>query len=790
MRSHDWSGSALGPPEAWPNALRVMCDYMLDSPLPMLILWGQQSLLLYNDAMPALLGERNVASALGLPLDQADAPWRQAVKQLATPSSGAAFTLSKVPISSEVERQADISCVPLRDEQGKPAGICCTFVSAPPTTAARRTMLAGSGALAPDQINEELVRLATDTADIGVWIWNLRSGQVTWENARQWEIFGLPPSAAPLDSTTFLSEFAHPEDVEKFQRAAARMLANGERLYIQGRVRRRDGQERWMEFTGRQLANANGKTELVLGTAADITERKQAERALLDSEARYRTLFDSIDEGFCIIEMMHDQQGLVVDYRFLEANPAFFRQSGLHGAIGKTMKELVPLHDPHWFEIYGRVAATGEALRFQNEAAAMGRWFDVYAMPIGERGSNRVAVLFTDFSERKLSEIKLLQLAEDLARSDRRKTEFLATLAHELRNPLAPICNGIQLMRMAADKPETVAKVRDMMERQLNHMVHLVNDLLDLSRISSDKLELRREQVDLKDVITTAVETSLPQIEARGHVLSLHTSPTPLLVEVDPTRISQVFSNLLNNAAKYTAPRGRISLSVTEQAGQVAVAVADNGGGIPRESLAHVFDMFAQVGSHTNRGGGMGVGLSLVRRLVELHGGSVAAHSDGVGQGSTFTVSLPLLAGHGRALAAPVQARAEPAATGFTPLKVLVVDDNTDAADTLSALLQMDGHQLQVARDGQQALQLAPAMRPDIVFLDIGMPDMDGYQVAQALRALPGLDMLTLVAVTGWGTEDDQEKSRRAGFDHHLTKPASLAAIHTLLSQVARSPNQ
>jgi CheY-like chemotaxis protein/nitrogen-specific signal transduction histidine kinase len=408
-------------------------------------------------------------------------------------------------------------------------------------------------------------------------------------------------------------------------------------------------------------------------------------------------------------------------------------------------------------------------------------------MPFGEPGDKRVALLFSDISERKQAETQLQQLATDLAHSDRRKTEFLATLAHELRNPLAPICNGIQIMRLAADNPETVARVRDMMDRQLNQMVHLVNDLLDLSRISNDKLELRCEVVDLKSVVASAIETSLPLIETNRHALTVNTPEDALLVDVDPTRMAQVLSNLLNNAAKYTPPEGRITLSVSREGEQVEVAVHDTGVGIPQESLSRVFDMFAQVGPHLNRGGGLGVGLSLVRRLVELHGGSVRAESAGAGRGSTFVVCLPLCQ-RTQAESAPVHLRSASMPEGEqTPFELLVVDDNVDAASTLAAILRIGGHHTHIAHNGPQALALVRNLAPELVFLDIGLPGMDGYQVAQEMRKLPHLRDVLLVALTGWGAEHDQARARAAGFDHHMTKPASLSAVNALLDGLAKA---
>jgi CheY-like chemotaxis protein/nitrogen-specific signal transduction histidine kinase len=396
-----------------------------------------------------------------------------------------------------------------------------------------------------------------------------------------------------------------------------------------------------------------------------------------------------------------------------------------------------------------------------------------------------VAVLFTDITARKRDEAALRQLASDLSTANRRKTEFLAILAHELRNPLAPIRSGLELMRLAGDNPETVARVREMMDRQLGHLIHLVDDLLDIARITGNKLELKKQRVDLKSLVKSAVETSQPLIEGGGHAFSIALPDDDLFLDVDPIRISQVIGNLLNNAAKYTPPGGLITLSAFRQEGDAVIAVTDTGIGIPEDALAAVFEMFTQVGRSTHAvHGGLGIGLSLVRRLVEQHGGSVSAASPGPGKGSTFTVRLPLA----------VQGAASDAASGSggwqgveaprRSLRVLVADDNRDAAATLAALLEQRGHTVRLAADGYEALELAREFQPDIAFLDIGMPGMNGYEVASAFRQLPLNDAVVLVAVTGWGSEEDRARSKAAGFNLHLTKPVAMAEIDHLLASM------
>jgi len=515
--------------------------------------------------------------------------------------------------------------------------------------------------------------------------------------------------------------------------------------------------------------------------AANIESRRMVEQ-LRASEERYRTLFESVDEGFCIFEMLFDAADRPIDYRFLEMNPTFEAHTGLKDAVGRTAREMLPGLDDFWFDTYGRVALTGEPVRFENEAPAMGRWFDVYATRIGGAASRKVALLFNDISARKQSESTLRRLADDLAEADRRKTEFLATLAHELRNPLAPIRNGLSVMRLSGDNPAAVAKVRDMMERQVGHMVRLIDDLLDIARISGGKLELKRQRTDLAAILASAVETSMPLIDAGEHALTLDVPDAALPVDADATRIAQVVANPLNNAAKYTPPGGQIALSARRDGLDAVITVRDSGVGIAADALAGVFEMFSQIGRTVDRSqGGLGIGLSLVRRLVEMHGGSVAASSAGTNAGSIFTVRLPLAAEALQAGPAPdAQAPAPDNAAGG--LKVLVVDDNVDAAVTLSMILEMSGYTAKVAHDGYEALAVAQAFGPRVAFLDIGMPGMSGYETARAIRATPGLEDIVLVALTGWGAESDRQRSNEAGFDHHLTKPVQLDVVEALLA--------
>ncbi|WP_051971407.1 PAS domain S-box protein [Massilia sp. 9096] len=644
-----------------------------------------------------------------------------------------------------------------------------------------------------DQLRDAQARLeATLSAgEIGTWMFDLARYKLH-ADANMAHLHGL--SAAEVADASPLAYLAriHTDDLPAIKAGMARARASRELYDCIYRVRGMDGCERVVHARGK-VEFEDGQPVRLPGVVIDITRQRAMEAQLREREQRYRTLISSIDEGFCVIELIYDAQGNPVDHRFLETNQAYSRHTGLPDVVGKTARQVAPDIEHTWHKQYAQVAASGEPMRIVQYAEPLGRWFDVFIARAEPESTDKVAIIFRDITAQKQADEALRRLADDLARANRRQNEFLATLAHELRNPLAPIRTGLDLMRLNPGNAASLAKVRGMMERQVNHLIHLVNDLLDLARIQSGKIELKREHVVLQEVAANAVEAALPQVQARTHTLTVDAPPQPMVLDADPNRLVQVIANLLTNAAKYTPEGGNIALALRVERQDALIDVSDNGIGIPADALPTLFEMFSQ--SRHGRSyaqGGLGIGLSLVKSLAEQHGGSVAAASAGPGQGSRFTLRLPLApdapssaqAGH------PEPGTAVQAAPGVPPhararLRILIADDNRDAAELLAQSLQLEGHTVDIVHDGRAALAAMRESKPDLALLDIGMPGMNGYELAEAIRREPAFDGVMLAAVTGWGAEEDRERSRRAGFDRHLTKPVDLASIAALAGAIA-----
>ena len=539
------------------------------------------------------------------------------------------------------------------------------------------------------------------------------------------------------------------------------------------------GQERWFEINAFPMEEG--------GTALYFRDESDRRRA----EAGIRRLA-------AVAEQSSDFIGIfTADAGGIWLNPAGRRMAGLGAQTNIAawrMIDFFPREDRPFVIEQVMAALTGDQAEWEGElrlaqpngAEPLPVYFKGFAVSDGDGNNLGLATITRDITQQKRAEDELRRVAADLAEADLRKSEFLATLAHELRNPLAPIRTGLDLLRMAPGDTAATKRVHGMMARQLGHLIHLVDDLLDIARITRGKIELKKEAVPLHTVVGMAVETSAALVEAHGHRLEVDLPPDPLELEADVTRLVQVLANLLNNAAKYTPHGGTIRLAAWREDGHAVIAVSDNGVGIGPEAIGSVFEMFTQVrGSLDRAQGGLGIGLSLARRLVELHGGRVSAFSGGEKQGSTFTVRLPLRPGtpHARA----EEHGTEGAAAAWAPLRVLVVDDNEDAAESLAALLQLLGHTTRVAHDGPEGLFLAETFQPDLAFLDIGLPGMNGYDLAGAIRRMGTMQQVVLIALTGWGAHSDQQQSQEAGFDQHLTKPVSLEALEQALGAVARA---
>jgi signal transduction histidine kinase len=480
--------------------------------------------------------------------------------------------------------------------------------------------------------------------------------------------------------------------------------------------------------------------------------------ALRASEARFRNIIEKTDDGVIVVRR---------DGRICFVNPAAV------DLLGRSANDLlgeqsgIPLVATGTTEV--DITQVGGAVRIAELRVVETEW----------EGTPALLVSLHDVTGRKRLEEQLRQKADQLVEADRRKDEFLAMLAHELRNPLAPILNAVHIMRLRGGDRKLLEELREMVERQVRVMARLVDDLLDVSRITRGKIRLRMEPVDLAGVVQSAVETTRPMLQSRCQTLTLTIPPGPLRMQADPVRLEQILVNLLNNASKYSDERSKILLTVNVEAGAAIIEVTDFGIGIAPEMVPHVFDLFAQADRSLDRAqGGLGMGLTLVRSLVAMHGGTATCRSDGLGRGSTFVVRLPMVT-------PPVEI--DPAPSVETPsdksrvFRVLVIDDNIHSAESLALIIKLWGHDTRVAHGGPKALEIAAAYRPEIVLLDIGLPEMDGYAVARSLRATPGLDDALLVAITGYSRDEDRLRSSEAGFDHHLVKPLDLDALEALL---------
>jgi PAS domain S-box-containing protein len=614
--------------------------------------------------------------------------------------------------------------------------------------------------------SEERLRFTLSSAHAGVWDLNLETRLSIWSE-EMYDIYGVAPDHKPITQDEWLDHL-HPEDRPRIARRGREVLAaKVSEFDNEYRIVHPERGVRWIIERGRIQFDARGYPLRVGGINLDITDRKRAELALKEEAIRRRILVEQSTYGIVVL----DQNGKVY-----EANPRFAEM------IGYSPEEVLELHvwdwDPEWtpgkLAEQMRLADTGGTQFETRHRRRDGLFFDVetsiHAAECG--GQMLVFCVCQDISRRKAAEAELW-------RADRRKDEFLAMLAHELRNPLAPIRSAAAVLHKLGKDHRQLQWAGEVIDRQVTHLARLVDDLLDVSRLMRGKIHLQPQDVEIALLLEHALEVSRPYIETQRHELLVTQPREPLWIYGDPVRLVQVVQNLLNNAAKYTPPGGRIRLDVAAENGQLVIRVRDSGIGISSQLLPHIFELFTQGEQGLDRSqGGLGIGLTIVKKLVELHGGQVEAASEGIDRGSEFTVRLPLCEHCGPADREAVRPDLPPIADG---LRILVVDDNRDAAESLGLLLSAEGHTVQMAFDGLMALELAASFEPEVVLLDIGLPGLDGYAVAQRLREQPETRAALIIAITGYGQGEDRARAIALGFDHYLIKPVDLTQINELL---------
>jgi len=609
-------------------------------------------------------------------------------------------------------------------------------------------------------------------AEIGSWVWDVVLNQFTADRNLA-ALYGLNDEAELNGDPMRHRQRIHAEDLPGVRAAEETAMSSGVLASTEFRVMLPDGTERWMARRGKVQIDEDGRPIFISGVLIDITAQKVAEQALRSSEKLYRAIGESIDYGVWLC----DPQGWNV-----YASESFLK------LIGMTQEQFSKLG---WGSLLHPDEAEATIAAWRECARTGAVWYREHRMrgidglyhpilaqgvPIrGERGE------VTGWAGINLDISRLKRTEGALREADRRKDEFLATLAHELRNPLAPIRHAVKLLAAPSADGQQQVFAREVIGRQVLRMALLLDDLLDVSRITRGRLDLKREVVDLRSIVDTAVETARPMIESKQQQLAVELPSEPLRLFVDPLRLSQSLSNLLTNATKYTDSGGQIGLTVLLTPGGVVMTVKDTGIGIEPRTIPALFEMFSQVDSAIDRAeGGLGIGLALVKGLIGLHGGSVEGESAGMGQGSAFTIRLP------RSIVVEHDPVAEPvqpieSVRPSVPVKILVADDNRDAADSMALILEFSGYQVLIAHSGLDALEKARASMPDAMILDIGMPDMNGYEVARSIRAEAWGERIFMLAITGWGQEEDKERALAAGFDQHMTKPVDADAVEQRL---------
>lgn len=769
LGARDWSTHALGFPDGWPASLGIALQFGLTSREPMLVWWGESLHQFYNDAcLPMLRGRHPTCLAISAP----DA-WPDLWETLGPPVRAAFAGQPTTAVACvQPDRPIRFTCRPLLGEGGRVVGVL--GVCRAEDAAVRDEDPTEKQVQAGLRESEERYALAARATREAIWDCDLVTGQMRWNRAIA-DMFGWE-EVVRGSTAQWWRERVHPDDrsrvVESIEVAAADPQRR--RWHAEYRFRRANGH--YADIVDRAFIMRDGKGAALrmAGAMLDVTRSKRAETALRDSEARYRALIELLPQLLWVARP---------DGGFTFCNQHWVEYTGLSTAQSAErgwIAAVDPTHRSRVLQAWLHATVAGKALDmeipFRRAADGECRWHLARAQPVRDSKGSIVhwMGIALDIHDRR-------QAVAALEVADRRKDEFLATLAHELRNPLAPLRNALYLLQLREHGVDA-QPIHDIMDRQVRQMARLLDDLLDVSRLTRGKIGLQRRIVELGSVVEAAVEASRPLLDAARHAFTASLPEAPIYVDADPTRLAQVFTNLLNNATKFTAPGGRVWLAAEREGSEFLVTVGDTGIGIPSHLLSEVFEMFRQLEQPSEHArGGLGIGLTLVKRLVQMHGGSVQAHSEGLGLGSRFVVMLPIA--QAPSPSRPLAAGVDSGRRGAGPVRrVLVVDDNVDSARSLALLLRSLGHDVQVAHDGESALSAALKHQPHLVFLDIGLPGISGHEVAQRLRARFGPSQMRLVAMTGYGQVNDRLRSSSAGFDRHLVKPVEWQAIEATLT--------
>ncbi|HEY0822839.1 MAG TPA: PAS domain-containing protein, partial [Ramlibacter sp.] len=756
MRAHDWTGTAVGAPQRWPQSLRSVVNLMLGSGFPMFVAWGPDLEMLYNDAYAEILGSKHPAS-LGTRFEQV---WHDILEDI-TPFvrralAGETFFMENLPLRMQRKGEEEdtwftFSYSPVHDEQGRIAGFYCACAE---TTA---TVLAERHQRAEQERLQALFRQAPGFVCV------TRGPEHVYEvvNPAYLQLIGRRQVLGQRvrDALPEVVEQGYLELLDRVYRSGRPYMGRSARVLL----RREAGDggeggdgpaEAFVDFVYQPLLDAHGRVSGIFTYGLDVTEQQRAQQALL-----------AFSNSIPAIAWEASPSGKLE--RFNSQWEGFTGQPEARALVHGWVDALHPEDAPRMWEAWKAARAAGAQWSMEHRlrrADGSWRWFLTRAVPQKD-SAGRVLRWFGTTSD--IEEAR--RTAEALQAADRQKDEFLATLAHELRNPLAPIRTAVHLLSLPAATEAIRARAVEIVGRQVTHMSRLLDDLIDIARITQRRLVLKPEWVRVQAVVDSAIETAMPAAEAKRHALGAHMEQPQQWVHADPVRLAQVLSNLLNNACKYTDPGGRIRLEVATEGADLVFTVTDSGIGMSAEALENVFAMFAQEQSALDRSeGGLGIGLALAKGLVELHGGTISASSPGIGAGSRFEVRLPLSARAPDPTGAAPDAQPAEAGQGHV---VLLADDNAAAVEVLADLLRLAGHEVHVASDGSAAAELAARVRPDVLVLDIGMPGLNGYEVARQVRACAWGRGALLVAATGWGQEEDRRKALEAGFDLHFTKP-------------------